>query len=352
MANGYIPGYQPSYGNPAQMYQRGQVSLSRPTSDPVQSAKDLVFKYNREPKKYSDKQAEKIAFIAARLGLPFKGESKALQKFFFDTIDNIAFGALPESMRPVSRGESVYGETGLEKVAGVASLLGYAVPGALGAKLGTRALQAGVEAGRAGKLGGIGQRLAGAMDKASLMPRGYQATTATAPYRGGRAGRELSSGVFGKEGAPQFSRVASGIRGAAGGSGALALTDIIEDPFGAPSRALTGAVLGGAVGGLAAGVGKLGAAGGRLGAPGMKGPITYVYPTGRRSAFFSQHPETPYRIASVSQSAEGQVVMLDFARSPFIGFGRDLGPGGVLRSRMRERAPRLPGTASETFVGY
>ena len=321
MANGY----QPSYGNPAQMYQRGQTSLSRPTRNPVQSAKDMVFKYNRDPKKYTDQQAERIAFVAARLGLPFKGESKALQKFFFDLVDNIAFGALPEGMRPVSRGESVYGETGAEKIAGVASLLGYAVPGALGAKLGTRALSAGMQRipGRAG----------------AAMRRGMDASAGAGGMTA--AGRPVSPGILNRM-----------VTGGAAGAGALALSDIVEDPFGAPSRALTGAVLGGAVGGLAAGVGKLGAAGGRLGAPGMKGPITYVYPTGRRSTFFSQHPETPYRIASVSQSAEGQVVMLDFARSPFIGFGRDLGPGGVLRSRMRERAPRLPGTASETFVGY
>jgi len=221
MANGYIPGYQPSYGNPAQMYQRGQVSLSRPTSDPVQSAKDLVFKYNREPKKYSDKQAEKIAFIAARLGLPFKGESKALQKFFFDTIDNIAFGVLPESMRPVSRGESVYGETGAEKVAGVASLLGYAVPGTIGARLGTRALSAGMQRipGRAGAAMRRG------MDR-SAMAGGLTA-----------AGRPISPGILNRM-----------VTGGAAGAGALALSDIVEDPFGAPSRALTGAAFGGALG--------------------------------------------------------------------------------------------------------
>ena len=217
MANGY----QPSYGNPAQMYQRGQTSLSRPTRNPVQSAKDMVFKYNRDPKKYTDQQAERIAFVAARLGLPFKGESKALQKFFFDLVDNIAFGALPEGMRPVSRGESVYGETGAEKIAGVASLLGYAVPGALGAKLGTRALSAGMQRipGRAG----------------AAMRRGMDASAGAGGMTA--AGRPVSPGILNRM-----------VTGGAAGAGALALTDIVEDPFGAPSRALTGAAFGGALG--------------------------------------------------------------------------------------------------------
>jgi len=181
----------------------------------------MVFKYNRDPKKYTDQQAERIAFVAAKLGLPFKGESKALQKFFFDLVDNIAFGALPEGMRPVSRGESVYGETGAEKIAGVASLLGYAVPGTIGARLGTRALSAGMQRipGRAGAAMRRG------MDR-SAMAGGLTA-----------AGRPISPGILNRM-----------VTGGAAGAGALALSDIVEDPFGAPSRALTGAAFGGALG--------------------------------------------------------------------------------------------------------
>jgi hypothetical protein len=334
MANGY----QPSYGNPAQMYQPGQVSLSRPTRDPVQSAKDLVFKYNREPKKYTDRQAERIAFIAARLGLPFKGESKALQKFFFDTIDNMAFGALPESLRPVSRGESVFGETGAEKVAGVASLLGYAVPGAIGAKLGTRALSAGMQRipGRAGA--GIRR----AMDKSA----GLSA-----------AGRPISPGIL--------NRMATG---GAAGAGALALSDIVEDPFGAPSRALTGAAFGGALGAagllgrgtamtfgepLAAGpkplqLGNLGAGQIRgrapapvsrqLGAGGsgqfqsgfgaMTGRTQYILPDGSMSLTRPAELGTRFRIANVipGRSVPGSVtgrqpdkVFLEFSKQPTTG---------------------------------
>ena len=86
--------------------------------DPVQRAKQIVFGYNENPKDYTDEQAEQIALVAAQLGLPFRPESKALQKFFFDLVDNMAFGALPDDMRPTSRCESVFGETKTERAAG------------------------------------------------------------------------------------------------------------------------------------------------------------------------------------------------------------------------------------------
>ena len=101
---------------------------------PVQQDKQLVFSYNNNPKDYSDEQAEQIAAIAARMGLPFRSESKALQKFFFDLVDNATFGLLPDDQRPVSRGQNIYGETKSEKLAGNLSLLGLVVPGAAGAK--------------------------------------------------------------------------------------------------------------------------------------------------------------------------------------------------------------------------
>lgn len=41
-----------------------------------------VFKYNANPNKFTDNEAESIAKVAQMLGLPFKPESKALQKFF------------------------------------------------------------------------------------------------------------------------------------------------------------------------------------------------------------------------------------------------------------------------------
>ena len=52
--------------------------------NPLDRAKYLVYQYNEDPKKYTDSEAEKIALIAAKMGLPFKPESKAIKKFFFD----------------------------------------------------------------------------------------------------------------------------------------------------------------------------------------------------------------------------------------------------------------------------
>ena len=51
------------------------------------------------------------------------------------------------------------------------------------------------------------------------------------------AGRPISPGILNRA-----------VTGGAAGAGALALSDIVEDPFGAPSRALTGAAFGGALG--------------------------------------------------------------------------------------------------------
>ena len=171
--------------------------------NPLDRAKYLVYQYNEDPKKYTDSEAEKIALIAAKMGLPFKPESKAIKKFFFDLVDNLAFGALPEDWRPKSRGESIYGETKAEKVAGLLSLAGLAVPFAAGAKLGTTVVKAGLK-----KLPRRTKQILGASDRA------LQGT-----LQAGRVG------------------------------GGMALMNILEDPAGVPSRLASGALLGGALGG-------------------------------------------------------------------------------------------------------
>ena len=312
--------YQPSYGNPAQMYQSGEVFSAKPQRDMVQSAKDLVYQYNLNPKKYTDKEAEKIAYIAAQLDLPFKAESKALQKFFFDTVDNLAFGILPESMRPVSRGETVFGETQGEKIAGVASLLGYLGPGAVGAKLGTMGLKGLTSAARGGKFGKAGEKISSAMDKANVIPRVDS-----------RARMDMGLGQSGIAPYTSISPVANmgaaAVRGAASGSGALALTDILEDPLGAPSRALTGAVIGGGIGGAAASLprvaGALGASPGITRGAGKvaerlapRSNVTYVYPDGKTSKFFRQNSgQTPFEIRKVVEDTTGTTVYLDWTKA-------------------------------------
>jgi hypothetical protein len=169
--------------------------------DPVQRAKQIVFGYNENPKDYTDEQAEQIALVAAQLGLPFRPESKALQKFFFDLVDNMAFGLLPDDQRPTSRGESVFGETKTERAARGLSLLGYAIPGAAGAVAAPRVAKA----------------------LANKLPKSTRDALA-----------KLDSN--------------QALTLAAGTGGALGAMDFFEDPLGAPNRAFTGALIGGGIG--------------------------------------------------------------------------------------------------------
>jgi len=171
--------------------------------DPVRKAKQLVFGYNENPKDYTDEQAERIAHIAAKLGLPFRPESKALKKFFFDLVDNATFGMLPNEMRPVSRGQSIYGETKGEKLASNLALLGLLAPGAVGAKVGA----------------------AGAKAMVKRLPTKTQ---------------QILS---------RSNRASSALQGAGRLGGATAAMDLLEDPMGAPERAFAGAALGGMLGG-------------------------------------------------------------------------------------------------------
>ena len=171
--------------------------------DPVRQAKQLVFGYNENPENFTDEQAERIAHVAARLGLPFRPESKALKKFFFDLVDNMTFGALPDDMRPVSRGEKIYGETKGEKLASNLALLGLLAPGAAGAKVGA----------------------AGARALTKRLPTKTQ---------------QILS---------RSNRASSALQGAGALGGATAAMDLLEDPMGAPERAFAGAALGGMLGG-------------------------------------------------------------------------------------------------------
>lgn len=163
----------------------------------LEQARNLIYDYNLNPKDYTDSEAEKIAAIAARLGLPFRPESKKLQKFFFDLADNLAFGAIPNQMRPKSRGQDIYGETFGERVAGGAgSLLGLAVPITAGARVGSK-----------------------------LLPR--KAMTDASKFR---------------------TTLRRAAEGATRGAGGLAAINLAEDPLGAPERAMTGALYGGLLG--------------------------------------------------------------------------------------------------------
>jgi hypothetical protein len=106
-------------------------------------------------------------------------------------------------MRPVSRGQSVYGETKGEKTASNLALLGLLVPGAAGAK-------------------------AGAAGARAIMKRLPTKT---------------------QEIVKRSQRASNAIGGAARFGGATAAMNLLEDPMGAPERAFSGAALGGMLGG-------------------------------------------------------------------------------------------------------
>ena len=87
----------------------------------------LIQEYNRDPRKFSDKDALFISAMSKELGMPFKKESQPLKKFLYSAGEMATFGMLPDSWEPRSRGEEVYGESTIDAIAsGTGSLLGLA----------------------------------------------------------------------------------------------------------------------------------------------------------------------------------------------------------------------------------
>ena len=172
-------------------------------------AQQLVYQYNNNPKDYTDDQAKKVAFLAQQLGLPFRPESKALSKFFFDLTDKALFGLLPDTNRPKSRGEEYFGETAGERTAGALANIGYLAPI------------------------GLGAAAAGPFAAMAVRALPTQARNAI-----------LSS-----------PRLNQALQGAMGGAAGFSLMDLVEDPLGTPGRALQGGLYGGALGGAFPGLG-------------------------------------------------------------------------------------------------
>ena len=79
---------------------------------------ELVDAYNKNPQRYTDEEAEFIATIAQTLGADFERESKPIRKGLFSLLDTVTLGLAPDDLRPMSRGETVYGETSFDKSAG------------------------------------------------------------------------------------------------------------------------------------------------------------------------------------------------------------------------------------------
>ena len=90
----------------------------------------LIEDYNRNPAKYNDKEAEVIAMLAARTGNRFERESNPLGNLLFSLGNTATFGLLPNSLKPSSRGSSVYGQTAIDAIAsGFGSIAGLGLGG-------------------------------------------------------------------------------------------------------------------------------------------------------------------------------------------------------------------------------
>jgi len=261
----------------------------------IRQARALVSRYNSDPNQFTDVQAEKIAFIAYKLSMPFRPESKVLQKFAFELADSLTFGILDDSKKPTSRGETVFGETASDKLSGtVGSLLGLVAPGVAGYKLG----------------GAAGAALAKSKTKIPFLG-------ATTQMRGSTL---------------ELSKLGSAIQGAAQGAATGGLMDILEDPLGAPSRAITGGVLGGALGAF-------------WGAPPIKPRYTPMNRTLSSGPQLSQTAGGTGR-GGIPSASEVRVVAGSRVTNMSSQKANDLANMGILRE-----VPRRPATVGDAYKG-
>lgn len=100
----------------------------------------LINDYYNNPSSYTDQEAEVIARLTKQLGMPFDRERKPLRKFLYNAGEMATFGLLPDSFKPHSRGQNVYGETAIDSIAsGAGDLLGLVGLG-VGAVRGARGI--------------------------------------------------------------------------------------------------------------------------------------------------------------------------------------------------------------------
>ena len=93
----------------------------------------LIDEYNSDPRKFTDAESEVIAELAKAMNRNFKRESKPIRKAIFELGDMATFGLLPDSYRPVARGEKAFGETDLDSIASTIGMVGGLGAGLLGA---------------------------------------------------------------------------------------------------------------------------------------------------------------------------------------------------------------------------
>jgi hypothetical protein len=155
------------------------------------AARELVDRYNQDPRSFTDEEAEQVASIAASTGLDFRRESKPFSKAGFDFADIATFGLIPNDWRPTSRGESVYGETMPDKIFGGVGSVG----GLLGAAGVAKGLYRGGKAAYGALRGGGGATAAGgggAAVEGEIVRKSAEGITKTGrgllpPYEGAQA---------------------------------------------------------------------------------------------------------------------------------------------------------------------
>ena len=107
--------------------------------------REMLERYNAGQIDLSDEDAERLAMSASQHGERFAVESKPFSKGAFDFADMATFGLLPDEWRPHSAGQTIHGETGIDRVSSfVSSLAGMATgvgAATKGAKLGWNAIK-------------------------------------------------------------------------------------------------------------------------------------------------------------------------------------------------------------------
>ena len=80
--------------------------------------RELISRYNKGTVSLNEEQVDRLATKAYQHGLKFKVEAKPFRKGMFDLADMATFGMLPNKWRPYSGGQDLYGERGIDRVAG------------------------------------------------------------------------------------------------------------------------------------------------------------------------------------------------------------------------------------------
>ena len=164
--------------------------------DEYKLIKELVRRHNEGLIKLNRDQLDKLAQKAYQHGLDFDVQAKPLRKGLFDAADMTLFGMLPNEWRPYSGGQDVYGERGIDKVAGGLGSLAGLVTGVGGAaKLAPSVFRGLSSAGKSG-LGAVknvrssfdkGGKAAQILSDVKKTEAGRRATNiANSIYNGGR----------------------------------------------------------------------------------------------------------------------------------------------------------------------